>query len=350
MTDQVNLGAIDVGEGLPTLMIAEIGLNHNGSVELAHTLIDEAALSGANVVKFQKRSPADLATKNFIDKPFLKCPLFGRTQRQVRERLELSEEDLAELKGHAENLGLQFCVSAFDLPSLEIVIRLGAILKIASHSITNGPLLERVKEAEVPVIMSTGGAEDKEIKQAVDILKNVPLILMHCVSAYPTPDHLICLDTIPYLKDKYQLPVGFSGHEKGIELSVAAATLGACVIERHFTLNRSMMGLDHGISLEPQEFAKMVLNIRRVESARGISKGISPEEKAARLNYHVAVCSAHDLKKGDILTQADLVCKQPLGDAELFFTGLELHNVVGMKVLDNITADTPVARNIVVKN
>ncbi|WP_320172168.1 N-acetylneuraminate synthase family protein [Maridesulfovibrio sp.] len=297
MSARVDIGKIDIGEGLPTLMIAEIGLNHNGSAELAHRLIDEAALSGANVVKFQKRSPADLATAEFIDQPFLKCPLFGRTQREVRERLELSEAELAELKKHADSLGLSFCVSAFDLPSLELVIRLGAILKIASHSITNGPLLERVAESGVPVIMSTGGATEEEIERAVRILENNPLILLHCVSAYPTPDQLVCLDTVPYLKEKYGLPVGFSGHEKGIELSVAAATLGACVIERHFTLNRSMMGLDHGISLEPQEFAQMVQNIRRVESARGISKAISPAEHAARLNYHVAVCTNGEIKK-----------------------------------------------------
>ncbi|CCO23592.1 N-acetylneuraminate synthase family protein [Maridesulfovibrio hydrothermalis] len=347
MSTKVSIGAIDIGKGMPALMIAEIGLNHNGSADLAHKLIDEAALSGANVVKFQKRSPADLATAEFIDQPFLKCPLFGRTQRQVRERLELTEAELVELKKHADSLGLYFCVSAFDLPSLETVIRLGGLLKIASHSITNGPLLERVKEAGVPVVMSTGGASPEEIERAVDILEDNPLILLHCVSAYPTPDQLVCLDTIPYLRDKYELPVGFSGHEKGIELSVAAATLGACVIERHFTLNRSMMGLDHGISLEPLEFAQMVRNIRRIESARGVSKTVFPEENPARLNYHVAVCSARDIKKGEILRREDLVCKQPLRDAGRFFTGLELAGVIGREIVEDIKIDTPVPREII---
>ncbi len=172
-------------------------------------------------------------------------------------------------------------------------------------------------------------------------------MLFHCVSSYPTPDNQVKLDTIPIIKERYGLPVGFSGHEAGTALSFAAAALGACAIERHFTLDRSMVGLDHGISLLPGEFAALALDLKRLHQARGVTNSLQDSELAARNNYHVSVCSSRSLTKGHIITVDDLVCKQPLINAEEYFTGMELNSVINTKVLKDIKADTPIPRNCI---
>ena len=220
-------GFIEVGDGLPTHLIAEIGLNHNGSEELARDMIRAAALSGATFVKFQKRSPADLATAAFLDAPFEKCPAMGRTQREVRERLELPLAVYRRLREYAESLGLVFFASAFDLPSLAFLREAGVtIIKLASHSLTNGPLLQEVARQQLPVIISLGGSTPEEQARAVAHLADNPLVLLHCVSAYPTPDHMATLDTIAVLRERFQKPVGFSSHEVGIDIRRRPPFLG----------------------------------------------------------------------------------------------------------------------------
>lgn len=343
-----SIGNIDIGDGLPCHLIAEIGLNHNGSIDLAKQMIDAAVLSGSSIVKFQKRSPAALATADFLDAPFPKCPSFGRTQRDVREKLELNLEEYAELKAYAESRGQIFCSSVFDLESLDFLQKVNVdLFKIASHSLTNAPLLEAIAETGKPVMLSLGGTTWEERDKAIDILKGSPLMLFHCVSAYPTPDGQVKLDTIQIIKDHYGLPVGFSGHEAGTALSFAAAALGACAIERHFTLNRAMVGLDHTISLLPDEFAHLAMDLKRLHQARGIAEPLQPDEFAARNNYHVSVCSAKELKKGNTVTEADIVCKQPLINSEDYFTGMESSAVIGRKLLSDIPADTPIPRKYI---
>jgi sialic acid synthase SpsE len=330
-------GFIPIGEGLPTHFIAEIGLNHNGSLELAKGMILEAAKSGATMVKFQKRFPEKLATAEFLDAPFTKCPLFGSTQREVRERLELSFDEYKILEGYAKSLGLMFSASVFDIESLEFLTKLSdPIIKIASHSITNGPLLKEIARTGLPVICSLGGGDQKETDEAFEILKDNPLIFLHCVSAYPTPDDLINLDTIAYLKERYNVPVGYSSHEVGVEISIAATVMGACMVERHFSYNRAMVGLDHGISLTPPEFAEMVIKSRRLEKVRGVKTELLPAEKIARNNYHVGVYLTRNLKKGEFIDSHDLICLQPLNSSEQYFTGLEINDIVGKIVVDDM--------------
>lgn len=344
-TFTTSFGDIEIGQGLPTHLIAEIGLNHNGSVELARQMIYAAALAGASFVKLQKRSPADLAVAAFIDAPFEKCPALGKTQRVVRERLELNLNAYIQLREYAESLGMIFCASAFDIPSLEFLLEAGVtVIKVASHSVTNGPLLEKIAAYQMPTICSIGGTTAEERDCAIDILKDNPLVILHCVSAYPTPDTLVKLDTIPYLRERYGVPVGFSSHEEGIEFSVASSLLGAAMIERHFTLDRSMVGLDQGISLEPHEFGEMARRIRRLQKGRGITTGLMAEEGAAKYNYHVAICSVGAIAKGATITAAMVTCKQPLGDPQKFFTGMEMAQVVGKVACEDISADTPIAR------
>jgi sialic acid synthase SpsE len=338
-------GAIEIGDGLPTYLIAEIGLNHNGSEELAREMIYQASLNGASFVKFQKRAPEHLASAAFLDAPFEKCPALGRTQREVRQRLELSLEGYQRLLNYAENLGLIFFASAFDIPSLDFLLEAGVkIVKIASHSLTNGPLLARVAQLKMPVIASIGGTTEQEQETAINILRHNPLVLLHCVSAYPTPDSMANIDTIAALRERYHVPVGFSSHEVGIDISIAASVLGACMIERHFTLNRSMIGLDQPISLEPSEFAEMAVKIRRLRSVRGIAKGVQEAEKAAKYAYHVAVCANQPIAAGTVLSADMLVCKQPLIDPGLFFTGLELDAVIGLTAKTDLSVDTAIPR------
>ncbi|MFB3901889.1 MAG: N-acetylneuraminate synthase family protein [Acidobacteriota bacterium] len=342
------VGHVEIGEGLPCLLVAEIGLNHNGSLSLAHQHISAAALAGASMVKFQKRCPSELATAPFLDAPFPKSPLFGRTQREVRQRLEFSEVQLKELQEHAAELGLMFSMSVFDMPSLQAALNLKLpVLKIASHSITNAPLLEAAARSGVPIILSMGAATWEERDQAFEVLRDCELALLHCVSAYPCPDSLVKLDTIAELKRRYGRVTGYSGHETGVDVSVAAALLGASLIERHFTLNRSMVGLDHGMSVEPAEFAEMARRIRRVEKVRGVSEGIVYEELASRRNYHVSICTRRALSSGRVLRPSDLVCKQPLIDDRQYFTGLEIKHVVGRRLTRNLPADTPIPRDAV---
>jgi sialic acid synthase len=344
-SERVTIGNVEIGDGLPCFLVAEIGLNHNGSMTLAHQHIDAAALAGASMVKFQKRSPVDLATASFIDAPFPKCPLFGRTQREVRNRLELSREQLSELRSHAGELGMLFSMSVFDMASVEVAVELNLpVLKIASHSITNGPLLQAAVETEIPIVASMGAATLEERDKAFEVLQDSPLVILHCVSAYPCPDSLVKLDTITELRRRYKRVIGYSGHESGVDVSVAAALLGAALIERHFTLSRSMVGLDHGMSVEPSEFAEMAHRIRRIEKVRGIVDGIAYEELSARHNYHVAVCSRRRIMKGELISVSDLVCKQPLGEDGVFFTGLELESVIGKRAVRELEADEAISR------
>ncbi|WP_333886807.1 N-acetylneuraminate synthase family protein [Clostridium sp.] len=348
MKRRIKLGNIEIGEGLPTLMIAEIGLNHNGSIELAREMIKAAALSGANMVKFQKRCPENLAISSFLDAPFLKCPLFGSTQREVRNKLELNYEQIKELKRYSEELGLLFSMSVFDNESLKIAQKLNLqVIKLASHSATNAPLLEEIAKLNVPVILSMGGCTWKEKDKAFNILKDIPLAILHCISAYPCPESLIKLDTINELKKRYNVVVGYSGHENGIDISVAASVIGASIIERHFTLNRSMVGLDHKISLHPSEFSNMVSSIRTIEKSRGLVEGIAQEEIASRENYHVAVCTKKDMKKGDIIKLDDIVCKQPLGKLGENFSGFEISEVVGKELLIDLNRDVTISKKYV---
>jgi len=352
MTNKVvvktTFGSIAIGDRLPVHLIAEIGLNHNGSIILAKEMIYAAAISGATIVKFQKRFPENLATKDFLEKPFEKAPSLGSTQKEIRKRLEFNFDEYKELKRYAESLGLIFCATAFDVSSLDFLMELEVpLIKVASHSVTNLELLEKISEYGIPVICSFGGTTEKERDIAFNVLKDNPLIIMHCVSAYPTPDNLAKIDTIRYYKEKYKVPIGFSSHEVGIDISFAAAVVGAVIIERHFTLNRAMVGLDQLISLQPEEFSDLALKLKRLQNIRGVTLDVAEEERQAKYNYHTAICSKRKIREGEKIKIEDLTCKQPLEDPKIYFTGLELYNVVGRVALVDINEDERIKREFV---
>lgn len=320
-------------------VIAEAGLNHNGSLNIARQLIDVAAVAGADAVKFQKRTVDKLAVKSVLDAKDDRFPEFGSTYRGIREYLEFDAAQYAELKQYAEAKGLDFMVTAFDTDAVDFLEALGVeSYKLASHSLTNLGLLEYLAARAKPTILSTGMADLEEIDRAVAIFNScgTPLALMHCVSAYPTPLHECNLAMVDVLKQRYGLVTGYSGHELGYLPSVLAVARGAQLVERHFTLSRTMTGFDHKISLEPDELIAMVRDIRAVGKIIGSGrKEVSETEWITRKKYHVSMVSAHEIAAGAMLTEAMVTYRNP-------GTGIPYklsHSVLGKRAVRTIAAD-----------
>lgn len=296
-------------------VIAEAGLNHNGSMEIAKSLIDLAGIAGADAVKFQKRTVDKLAVSKILDADDDRFPEFGKTYREIREHLEFDLEQYHELKAYTEKKGMDFIVTAFDADAVDFLENLGiGIYKLASHSITNLELLEYLAKVGRPVILSTGMAELKEVETAVKIFRrhDVPLVLLHCVSAYPTPLEASNLAMIDVLRQQFGLLVGYSGHELGYLPSIVAVAMGAVVIERHYTLNKQMPGFDHKISLEPDELIAMVRDIRNIEKIRGSGKKqVSETEWITRRKYHVSMVSAEPIPSGTVLNEKMVTYRNP---------------------------------------
>jgi len=337
----IKIGNKAIGAGQPTFFIAEIGNNHNGDYFMAKRSIEEAAQAGADAVKFQKRFIDEVFTKELQDTPQTKDEVFGKTYGEYRKSFELSKEDFIKLKKVSEDLGVIFFATPFDLKGVEFLEEIGMDLyKIASFDATNIPLLEAIAKKGKPIILSVGMSTAEETDLAVEtILKhNKNLILMHCVSVYPTPDERLNLSTISYLKEKYApLPVGYSGHERDILPSISSVTLGGCVIERHFTLDKKLPGPDHGtISIEPEEFKQMVEGARRIEKALGVTdKILFEEEKKVRAKHSKSIVSKKSIKAGTVITEDLLAFKSP-GHG---FKPYELDKVVGKKVVVDIPED-----------
>ena len=322
-----------------TYVIAEAGLNHNGSVRIAKQLIDLAVAAGADAVKFQKRTVDKLAVKSTLDAPDDRFPEFGKTYREIREFLEFDMAQYKEIKKHAEDQGLDFLCTAFDPEAADFLEELGIeIYKLASHSATNIELLEHLAETGKKSIISTGMADMQEIETAVKIFEKhkTPLLLLHCVSAYPTPLDECNLNMINVLKENFGLPTGYSGHELGYLPTLTAVSMGAVAIERHYTLDNSMTGFDHKMSLNPEDFIAMVKNIRNIEKIKGTGeKSVSETEWITRNKYHVSMASSQSLSKGDELT-IDMVSYRNPG------TGIpakDAYKIIGKKAVENIAED-----------
>jgi sialic acid synthase SpsE len=296
-------------------IIAEVGLNHNGSLDLAKKLIDVAEVAGSNAVKFQKRSVDKLAIKEVMEAKDERFPEFGKTYREIREHLEFDEEQYIGLKEYAEKKGLDFIVTAFDIDAVDFLLKVGVnIIKVASHSLTNIKLLEYLALKKVQTILSTGMADINEIDRAVNVFKGAEdlLSILHCVSSYPTPNQECNLKMIQVLKNRYHLRTGYSGHEIGYLPTVLSVALGAAMVERHITLSKGMIGFDHKISLEPDELMSMVKEIRLVNAIIGDGKKkVSDKEQITRNKYHVSMVSAGKIKAGEILTESMVTYKNP---------------------------------------
>ena len=336
----ISIGGRFVGDGHPCLIIAEAGINHQGNAQIARRLIDVAAEAGADVVKFQKRTVNRILTREGLELPYQHRHSFGKTYGEHKRALELSMEDYRELKTHAEEKGLLFMASAWDEESVDFLEQLRVPAhKAASADLTNIPLLEHMAQTGKPLLLSTGMSTLEEVDQAVAAVErhHDQIILLQCTSTYPSEFDQINLRVMQQYRERYGLLVGYSGHEKGIAIPPAAVALGACVVERHFTLDRTMKGGDHAASLEPQGLTKMVRDIRALEIALGDGeKRIYDSERPIRRKLAKSVVSATDLAAGTVLTRQMLTTKGP-------GTGIpasKLYDLIGCTVDHDIPADT----------
>lgn len=281
MTDAVRIGDSLVGDGQPVYVIAEIGLNHNGSVENAKKLIDVAVDAGAQAVKFQKRTP-DIATPEHMKATPRETPWGTMTYLEYRYKVEFEQAEYAEIDAYCKEKGVVWFASPWDEPSVDFLESMDAVAyKIASASVTDLGMLRKIKATGKPVILSTGMSTIEQIDTAVETLGKDKLIIMHATSTYPLPPEEANLKMIGTLKERYGVPVGYSGHEPGLQISIAAVALGAVTVERHITLDRTMWGSDHAASLEPKGFINLVRDIRIIEDALGDGvKKVFPGELA----------------------------------------------------------------------
>lgn len=339
---------VGIGEGHPCFVVAEIGNNHQGEMALAREMIDKAAESGVQAVKFQKRCTEALLTREGRSAAYSGCNSFGPTYGEHRDALELSIEQMAELKEYVESRGLVFFASAWDEPSLEQVLSLDVeLLKISSAELVNLPLVYKYAQARIPIILSTGMSSLEEIDAAVETIRSVhdDLILLHCNSTYPCPEEQIGLPVIESLRERYNLPIGYSGHERGLGPSVASVVLGACVVERHFTMDKTMKGTDHQASLEPKQLTDMVLMVREVEKAMTVKgKKVFPEEQAAAKKLRKCIVFSRDLPAGHVLTESDLTTRCP----RVGVTPVHWNEVVGSTLKRAVCHEEPVQWDVLV--
>ncbi len=271
MTAKVKLGERWVGDGEPCLVIAEIGINHNGSIEIAKQLIAAAASAKCEAVKFQKRTIEVVYSPEELARP-MESP-FGDTVGDAKRGRELDAEGYSEIDRVCVDHGLLWFASCWDEAAVDFIARFDPpCYKIASAGLTDEGLLRHHRRLGRPIILSTGMSTLEQIDRAVGVLGTDDLVLLHCTSAYPSRPDELNLRAIATLRSRYQVPVGYSGHEVGLATSVAAAALGACMVERHITLDRAMWGSDQAASVEPQGFARLVRDIRAVETALGDGK------------------------------------------------------------------------------
>lgn len=311
----IQIGQRTVGDAQPCFVIAEGGVNHNGDPRLATELVHIAARAQADAVKFQKRTIEELLTREALERPYVHQNSLGATYGEHRLKLELSETEWYRLRDVALRLGLEFMGSAWDRGSADLLEAMNTpAIKLPSAVLTDLGLLEYVARKGRPMIVSTGMSTIEEVDQAVDrILRHTDqLILMQCTSAYPSEFVDVNLRVMETFRVRYGVLVGYSGHERGISVSEAAAALGACAIERHFTKDRTLPGPDHAASLEPQGLQKMVRDIRQIEMAMGSGeKAIAPAEVPVRARLGKSVVAAEPIAAGAVITAEMLTAKSP---------------------------------------
>jgi N-acetylneuraminate synthase len=259
-----------IGPGMPCYVIAEIGINHNGDIDIAEDLICAAADAGCDAVKFQKRTVDVVYSQAELDRP-RESP-FGKTNGDLKRGLELNGLQYERIDEMCREVGVQWLASCWDEASVDFVEQFDPpAYKIASASLTDDELLRWTAATGRPILLSTGMSTLEQVDHAVAVLEEcrAKIVVMHCVSTYPAVDEDLNLSCIPFLRDRYGLPTGYSGHEIGLATTLAAVALGACCVERHVTLNRAMWGSDHAASIEPHALTRLVRDIRAIEKAMG---------------------------------------------------------------------------------
>ncbi len=305
-----------VGDNSRCYIIAEAGVNHNGDVNIAKELISEASRIGADAIKFQTFYADDLIIENTGKANYQKTNENDReTQYEMIKKLELNQDDFIELYEYSLRKNITFLSSPFDLKSVDFLDSIGiSAFKIASGEITNIPLIEHISSKKKPIILSTGMSNLGEIRSAIESIKKGidKIILLHCISSYPTKYEDANLRAINTLKSEFNLPVGFSDHTIGITIPIVAVALGACILEKHFTLNKNYKGPDHKISLDPEEFRNMIGSIRIVEKALGNGVKVpTNEEEEMKKIVRKSIVSKYDLAKGTVITKDLIDIKRP---------------------------------------
>ena len=328
-----------------TIIIAEAGVNHNGNMGIAKRLIDAAADAGVDYVKFQTFKTENLVSFNAPTAEYQKAATQETSQYAMLKRLELNEQQHIELIEYCNKKGVKFLSTAVDMDSIDLLESLNLDLwKIPSGEITNYPYLARIAATGKPIIMSTGMCDTSDINNALDALiengaTKESITLLHCNTQYPTPYEDVNLLAMNTIKSDYGLATGYSDHTQGIEIPVAAVALGACVIEKHFTLDRNMEGPDHKASLEPAELKKMVEAIRIVEQALGsTSKTVSPSEAQNKSIARKSIVAKRNIHKGETLTEDNITVKRP-GNG---ISPMKWREVIGTPATRDFAPDEPI--------
>lgn len=317
-----------IGSEYPCFIIAEAGVNHNGDVSLAKRLIDAAVQSGADAVKFQTFHTDKNITHTAEKADYQKHTTpSDESQYDMIKKLELPDDVFFELSDYAKNRGIIFLSTPFDNESVDLLDRIDVpAFKIPSGEITNYPLLKKIAEKERTIILSTGMATLGEVEDAFHYLKKCgaeDIILLHCTTSYPASIQSVNLRAMETLRCAFQVPVGYSDHTEGITIPIAAVAMGACVLEKHFTLDRTLPGPDHKASLEPHELRAMVKAIRDVETARGNGiKEPNKEEEAIKKVARKSIVAQCDINAGYRLKESDLAIKRPGTGIEPRYFGL----------------------------
>jgi N-acetylneuraminate synthase len=322
-------------------IIAEAGVNHNGSFELAKRLVDKAVWAGADCIKFQTFNSKSLVSKNAKKAEYQKKTTdSNENQLEMLKKLELSKEKFIELRDFCNQKGIIFLSTPFDLKSISFLSSIGVdTWKVPSGEITNYPFLKMIGQRKEKVIMSTGMSTIEEVRYAVGVLKKfgtTDITLLHCTTEYPAPYDSVNLKAMQSLQKEFGFKVGYSDHTSGIEIPVAAVAMGATVIEKHFTLDKNMEGPDHKASLEPEELRQMVLSIRNVEVALG--NGIKQPSEVEKKNIAItrkSIVAACDIKQGDVFTEQNLTTKRP-GNG---ISPMRWEEIMGTKAVRNFMAD-----------
>jgi N-acetylneuraminate synthase len=270
MTREVKIGNKWVGDGHPAFVIAEIGINHNGDIGIAKQMIDAAVHANADAVKFQKRTP-DIATPPDQQKQMRETPWGYITYLEYRHKVEFSEEQYCEIDRHCKEKGIAWLVSLWDEPSVDFMEKFDTpAYKIPSATLTDAKLIRKARATGRPLILSSGMSTMDQIKKGVEVAREDNLVLMHCTSTYPCEPEELNLKMVGTLRQEFpEIPIGYSGHEVGLVPSAVAVALGACMVERHLTLDRAMWGSDQAASVEPGGFERLVKYIRVTEASLG---------------------------------------------------------------------------------
>lgn len=325
-------------------IIAEIGANHNGDMELAKKMIDSAVECGCDAVKFQSWTPDSLIAKEEYDRnqSYDDSPKkhFGSLKEMV-EKYYLRDEQHFELKEYCESKGVDFCSSPFSNKEVDLLVSLGVpFLKIASMDINNIPFLKYAAKTMKPIVVSTGMSTLSEIEIAVKTIQeegNSNIVLLHCISIYPPKDKDIHLRNITMLQQAFNLPVGFSDHSFGASIPLASVALGACIIEKHYTLDKDLPGWDHEISANPDEMKTICQDSKKISAALGnLFRTVSAEEEEKKYKFRRSIVLNNSMKKGDIIKESDLTYKRP-------GTGIppnEYNFVIGRKLKIDLNEDS----------